>query len=223
MNIEPTVAVHVDDAEDVVRLLNILEDWLRHASHDTRDELAHFTGRTPSALNPAHRRPRPPGAATTPRPHHRPRQGPQAMSELITTRITDNAQRLGLSHLADTAAQLVARAEADNLGYLDLVDLLLEEELGLREGRRFRYALKLSGLPHHKNIGEFDFAFQTDLDPGKIRTWPRSPSSPPSPTLPCSAHRSARPAAKQPTEAKPTNGGRTPLRRRSMKTRTATM
>jgi hypothetical protein len=36
------------------------------------------------------------------------------------------------------------------LGYLDFVDLLLEEEVGLREGRRFRNALKLSGLPHHK-------------------------------------------------------------------------
>jgi DNA replication protein DnaC len=91
------------------------------------------------------------------------------MSELIATRITDNAQRLGLTHLAECATQLVARAEADNLGYLDLVDLLLEEELGLREGRRFRNALKLSGLPHHKTIDEFDFAFQTDLDPRKIR------------------------------------------------------
>jgi DNA replication protein DnaC len=91
------------------------------------------------------------------------------MSELITTRVRDNALRLGLTHLADGATQLVARAEADNLGYLDLVDLLLEEELGLREGRRFRNALKLSGLPHHKTIDEFDFAFQTDLDPRKIR------------------------------------------------------
>jgi DNA replication protein DnaC len=91
------------------------------------------------------------------------------VSELITNRITDNALRLGLTHLADTATQLVARAEADNLGYLDLVDLLLEEELGLREGRRFRNALKLSGLPHHKTIDEFDFAFQPDLDPRRIR------------------------------------------------------
>ena len=50
------------------------------------------------------------------------------------------------------------------MGYLDFVDLLLEEELGLREGRRFRTALKLSGLPHHKTLDEFDFAFQPDLD-----------------------------------------------------------
>ncbi len=91
------------------------------------------------------------------------------MSELIATRIRDHALRLGLTHLADSATQLATRAEADNLGYLDLIDLVLEEELGLREGRRFRNALKLSGLPHHKTIDEFDFAFQSDLDPRKVR------------------------------------------------------
>jgi DNA replication protein DnaC len=46
---------------------------------------------------------------------------------------------------------------------------VLEEELGLRESRRFRNALKLSGLPHHKTLDEFDFAFQPELDPRKIR------------------------------------------------------
>jgi DNA replication protein DnaC len=39
----------------------------------------------------------------------------------------------------------------------------------MREGRRFRNALKLSGLPHHKTLDQFDFAFQPDLDPRKIR------------------------------------------------------
>jgi DNA replication protein DnaC len=91
------------------------------------------------------------------------------MSELICARVRDNATRLGLTHLGEHLDTLVGRAQADSLGYLELVDLLLEEELGLREGRRFRNALKLSGLPHHKTIDEFDFAFQPDLDPRKIR------------------------------------------------------
>jgi len=34
--------------------------------------------------------------------------------------------------------------------------------------RRFKNALKLSGLPHHKTLDEFDFAFQPDLDPRKV-------------------------------------------------------
>ncbi len=81
------------------------------------------------------------------------------MSALITTRIQQHAARLGLTHLPEVVTQLVARADAEQLGYLDFLDLILEEELGLREGRRFRNALKLSGLPHHKTLEEFDFAF----------------------------------------------------------------
>ena len=91
------------------------------------------------------------------------------MSELVTTRIHDHATRLGLTHLADTVTDLVARAETSTMGYLDFVDLLLEEELGLREGRRFRNALKLSGLPHHKTLDQFDFAFGPDLDTRRVR------------------------------------------------------
>jgi DNA replication protein DnaC len=91
------------------------------------------------------------------------------MNELISTRIRDHAARLVLPHLAENLDGLLARAEADSMGYLEFVDLLLGEEVGLREGRRFRTALKLSGLPHHKGLDEFDFAFQPDLDPRKVR------------------------------------------------------
>ncbi len=91
------------------------------------------------------------------------------MSELITARIRAHALKLGLSHLAESVEVLLARAEADQLGYLQLLDLLLEDEVGLREGRRFRNALNLSGLPHRKNLDDFDFSFQPDLDPRKVR------------------------------------------------------
>lgn len=91
------------------------------------------------------------------------------MSTLTADRIRETATRLGLTHLSDTITQLIDRAEHAQMGYLDFVDLLLEEELGTREGRRFRNALKLSGLPHHKTLDEFDFAFQPDLDARKVR------------------------------------------------------
>ena len=91
------------------------------------------------------------------------------MSELLTDRIREHAERLRLTHLAETAEQLIARAEEAEMGYRELLDLALEEELGVREGRRFRNALKLSGLPHHKSLDEFDFAFQPQLDARKVR------------------------------------------------------
>jgi DNA replication protein DnaC len=91
------------------------------------------------------------------------------MSELVTTRIKEAATRLHLAHLEDNVESLVARAEAATMGYLDFLDLVLEEETGVKEGKRFVNALKLSGLPHHKTLDEFDFSFQPDLDARKVR------------------------------------------------------
>ena len=69
------------------------------------------------------------------------------MSSLTTDRIRDHATKLGLTHLTEAVTQLVDRAEAGQLGYLDFLDLLLEKELGLREGRRFR-----NRLLHHCDV-----------------------------------------------------------------------
>jgi DNA replication protein DnaC len=91
------------------------------------------------------------------------------MSELTTTRIRDTAVRLGLPHLAEHLTNLVARAETATMGYLDFLDLTLGEEAARKDGRRFHNALKLSGLPHHKTLDDFDFTFQPDLDVRKIR------------------------------------------------------
>jgi DNA replication protein DnaC len=91
------------------------------------------------------------------------------MSELLSERIRSHAERLKLAHLAESAEQLIGRAEEGQLGYREFLDLALEEELGVREGRRFRNALKLSGLPHHKGLDAFDFAFQPQLDARKVR------------------------------------------------------
>ena len=91
------------------------------------------------------------------------------MSGMITVRINQAAERLGLTHLPDHVADMVALAEAEQLGYFDFLDLVLGEEVELREQRRFRNALKLSGLPHHKTLAEFDYAFQPDLEPRRIK------------------------------------------------------
>jgi DNA replication protein DnaC len=90
------------------------------------------------------------------------------VSELVAGRIVRHAERLKLSHLTDTAEQLCQRAEDAQLGYREFLDLVLDEEVAVRESRRFANALKLSGLPHRKSL-EFDFAFQPDLDARKIK------------------------------------------------------
>jgi DNA replication protein DnaC len=90
------------------------------------------------------------------------------MGELISERIRRNARELKLHGLAETADELVARAEHSKLGYREFLDLVLESELGVLEGRRYASRLKLSGLPHHKTLDEFDTSFQPELDPKRL-------------------------------------------------------
>jgi DNA replication protein DnaC len=90
------------------------------------------------------------------------------MGELITERIERNARELKLYGLADSADELVDRAQDDKLGYREFLDLVLESEVGVLEGRRYASRLKLSGLPHHKTLDEFDASFQPGLDPKRL-------------------------------------------------------
>ena len=91
------------------------------------------------------------------------------MSELVTTRIKDAARRLHLANLEESLDDLTERARVADMGYVEFLDLVLVEETGVRDGRRFRNALKLSGLPHHKTVDDFDFAFQPELDRRKVK------------------------------------------------------
>ncbi|MGW1365247.1 IS21-like element helper ATPase IstB [Streptomyces chartreusis] len=91
------------------------------------------------------------------------------MSELTSTRIRTTAAKLGLPHLAEALNQYVQRADEAKMGYLDLLDLVLSEELAVRDDRRFRNGLRLSKLPHHKTLEDYDFSFQPELDPRKVK------------------------------------------------------
>jgi DNA replication protein DnaC len=90
------------------------------------------------------------------------------MAELITQRICRNASELKLHGIAAGPDELIDRAEAAQLGYREFLDLLLESEVGVLEGRRYQARLKMAGLPHHKTLDDFDTAFQPDLDPKRL-------------------------------------------------------
>jgi transposase InsO family protein len=74
-----------------------------------------------------------------------------------------------LPHLAENINEYTRREDEAKLGYLDFLDLVLSEELAVRDDRRFRQGLRLSRLPHHKTLDEYDFSFQPDLDPRKVK------------------------------------------------------
>jgi DNA replication protein DnaC len=90
-------------------------------------------------------------------------------SELLSARVQTQARKLGLTHLADSLPALLKRADDQQMGYLDFLDLITAEEAGMKDTSRFRHALRVSRLPHHKTLDDFDFAFQPNLDVRKVR------------------------------------------------------
>jgi DNA replication protein DnaC len=58
--------------------------------------------------------------------------------------------------------------ERGEIGALEAIDILLGEELTLREGRRVKAALKMGRLISIKTLAGFDFAFQPSLDRNRI-------------------------------------------------------
>ncbi len=58
--------------------------------------------------------------------------------------------------------------ERGKISALDTIDVLLGEELSLREGRRVKTALKMGRLLTIKTLAGFDFSFQPSLNRGRI-------------------------------------------------------
>lgn len=78
--------------------------------------------------------------------------------------------RLGLPHAAEQLAERVTAAVKDSVSPHRFVDELLDVELAVREERRVRTSLRLSGLPLGQTLGNFDFSFQPSVDRSRIET-----------------------------------------------------
>jgi len=64
----------------------------------------------------------------------------------------------------------VRRLEHGEVGALEAIDILLSEELTLRENSRIKIALRMGRLATIKTIAGFDFSFQPSLDRDRILT-----------------------------------------------------
>lgn len=65
---------------------------------------------------------------------------------------------------------VVRRLEHAEIGALEAIDVLLSEELTLRENSRIKTALRMGRLATIKTIAGFDFSFQPSLDRDRILT-----------------------------------------------------
>ncbi|MGH0038485.1 MAG: IS21-like element helper ATPase IstB [Myxococcota bacterium] len=78
--------------------------------------------------------------------------------------------RLGLAHATEHLAETLGDAVKDGWPPHRFLDGLLDHELRVREERRLKTALRLSGLPTGHTLGNFDFAFQPSVERSRIET-----------------------------------------------------
>ena len=82
----------------------------------------------------------------------------------------DRLVKLGLVHAAEYVGEQLAQATKEELAPHRFLDGLLEAELQVREERRMKTSLRLSGLPPGHTLGNFDFAFQPSIERSRIET-----------------------------------------------------
>jgi len=88
--------------------------------------------------------------------------------EIDTTR--ERLLGLGLVTAADELVGELSEAVQHNRSAHQVLDRLLEKEVKLRDERRIKTSLKLSGLPPGMTLGNFDFAFQPSIDKKQVET-----------------------------------------------------
>jgi DNA replication protein DnaC len=68
----------------------------------------------------------------------------------------------------ETLDHLVQQIERGQIGTIEAIEMLLAEELTVRESRRIKAALQMARLGTIKTLSGFDFAFQPSLDRNRI-------------------------------------------------------
>lgn len=88
--------------------------------------------------------------------------------EVDTTR--EKLLELGLEVAAEELAGELAEAVQHNRPPHQVLDRLLDKEVKLRQERRIKTSLKLSGFPPGMTLSNFDFGFQPSIDRKQIET-----------------------------------------------------
>lgn len=92
------------------------------------------------------------------------------LSQSTLDRIRHDLVGLKMPRALEALDQIVRRLEQGELGALEAIDMLLSEELTLRENSRIKTALRMGRLGTIKTLAGFDFSFQPSLDRERILT-----------------------------------------------------
>jgi DNA replication protein DnaC len=83
-------------------------------------------------------------------------------------RIRRHLVGLRMPRALETLDQLVQQLERGQLGTIEAIEMLLAEEITIRESRRIKAALQMARLTPVKTLSTFDFSFQPSLDRSRI-------------------------------------------------------
>ena len=96
--------------------------------------------------------------------------GPGDLAPSTLDRIRHDLVGLKMPRALEALDQVVRRLEHGEIGALEAIDILLAEELTLRENSRIKTALRMGRLATIKTLSGFDFSFQPSLDRDRILT-----------------------------------------------------
>jgi len=85
-------------------------------------------------------------------------------------RVRHDLVGLRMPRALEVLDHVVRRLEQGEIGALEAIDMLLAEELTLRENSRIKTALRMGRLATIKTLTGFDFSFQPSLDRDRILT-----------------------------------------------------
>src|SRR3989338_5969341 len=91
------------------------------------------------------------------------------MSALQTERLQSYMARLKLSQMPTMLDRIAEEATAKELGYLDFLERLLEEETQAKYARNVTLKTQLARFPYVKRLEAFEFSFQPSLDAKRIK------------------------------------------------------
>ncbi len=92
----------------------------------------------------------------------------ETQSDAPIERIRRHLVALRMPRALETLGDLVQQIERGKISAIEAIEMLLAEELTVRESRRIKAALQMARLTTIKTLSGFDFAFQPSLDRNRI-------------------------------------------------------
>jgi len=83
-------------------------------------------------------------------------------------RIRSNLVGLRMPRALETLDHIVQQLERGQISAIEAIDMLLAEEITVRESRRIKAALQMARLATIKTLSGFDFSFQPSLDRNRV-------------------------------------------------------